>query len=132
MFPEYDLELQRRVMQTVAAHTEVPVPEVLAHETDAEWLGSPFLLMRRVDGIVPSDIPPYTMAGWLFEASEADQRKLERESVRVLARLHALHARDARPRVPRPPAVRRAARSTSTSTTSAGTTTGRATARRCR
>jgi len=30
------------------------------------------------------------MAGWLFDASEADQRKLERESVRVLARLHAL------------------------------------------
>jgi aminoglycoside phosphotransferase (APT) family kinase protein len=90
VFPEYDLELQRRVMQTVGAHTEVPVPEVLAHETDPDWLGSPFLLMRRVDGVVPSDIPPYTMAGWLFEASEADQRTLERESVRVLARLHAL------------------------------------------
>jgi aminoglycoside phosphotransferase (APT) family kinase protein len=90
VFPEYDLELQRRVMQTVAAHTDVPVPEVIAHETDAEWLGSPFLLMRRIDGVVPSDIPPYTMAGWLFDAAPADQRKLERESVRVLARLHDL------------------------------------------
>jgi aminoglycoside phosphotransferase (APT) family kinase protein len=90
VFPEYDLELQRRVMQTVAEHTDVPVPEVLAHETDATWLGSPFLLMRRVDGVVPSDIPPYTMAGWLFEAAPEDQRKLEREAVRVLARLHAL------------------------------------------
>jgi aminoglycoside phosphotransferase (APT) family kinase protein len=29
------------------------------------------------------------MAGWLFEASGAQQRTLERESVRVLARLHA-------------------------------------------
>ena len=67
VFPEYDLELQRRVMQTVAAHTAVPVPEVLTHEADDSWLGSPFLLMRRVDGVVPSDIPPYTMAGWLFE-----------------------------------------------------------------
>src|SRR5881296_4404580 len=46
VFPEYDLELQRRVMQTVAAHTDVPVPEVLAHEADTDWLGSPFLLMR--------------------------------------------------------------------------------------
>ena len=90
VFPEYDLELQMRVMQTVAAHTEVPVPDVLTHETDDSWLGSPFLLMRRVDGVVPSDIPPYTMAGWLFEGSEAEQRTLERESVRVLARLHAL------------------------------------------
>jgi aminoglycoside phosphotransferase (APT) family kinase protein len=90
VFPEYDLDLQRRVMQTVAEHTDVPVPEVVAHETDAEWLGSPFLLMRRVDGVVPSDIPPYTMAGWLFDAAPDDQRKLERESVRVLARLHDL------------------------------------------
>ncbi len=90
VFPEYDLELQRRVMQTVGEHTDVPVPEVLTYETDAEWLGSPFLLMRRIDGIVPSDIPPYTMAGWLFDATAADQRKLERESVRVLARLHEL------------------------------------------
>jgi aminoglycoside phosphotransferase (APT) family kinase protein len=90
VFPEYDLELQRRVMQTVAAHTDVPVPEVLTHETDADWLGSPFLLMRRIDGVVPSDIPPYTMAGWLFDAAPEDQRKLEREAVRVLARLHAL------------------------------------------
>jgi aminoglycoside phosphotransferase (APT) family kinase protein len=90
VFPEYDLELQRKVMQTVAAHTEVPVPEVLAHETDDSWLGSPFLLMRRVDGIVPSDIPPYTMAGWLFEGTEEQQRTLERSAVQVLARLHAL------------------------------------------
>jgi aminoglycoside phosphotransferase (APT) family kinase protein len=90
VFPEYDLELQRKVMQTVAEHTDVPVPEVLVHETDPEWLGSPFLLMRRVDGIVPSDIPPYTMAGWLFDAAPDDQRKLEREAVRVLARLHQL------------------------------------------
>ena len=90
VFPEYDLELQRQVMQTVAAHTDVPVPEVLTHEADPEWLGSPFLLMRRIDGVVPSDVPPYTMGGWLFEASPENQRKLERESVRVLARLHEL------------------------------------------
>jgi aminoglycoside phosphotransferase (APT) family kinase protein len=90
VFPEYDLELQRRVMHTVAEHTEVPVPVVVTHETDAEWLGSPFLLMRRIDGIVPSDIPPYTMAGWLYDAAPEDQRKLERQSVRVLARLHDL------------------------------------------
>ena len=36
VFPEYDLELQRKVMQTVAEHTDVPVPEVLTHETDPE------------------------------------------------------------------------------------------------
>jgi len=90
VFPEYDLELQRKVMQTVAEHTVVPVPEVLTHETDDRWLGSPFLLMRRVDGVVPSDIPPYTMGGWLFEGTEEQQRTLEREAVRVLARLHAL------------------------------------------
>ena len=84
-----------------------PCPRWSPHETDAEWLGSPFLLMRRVDGIVPSDIPPYTMAGWLFDAAPEEQRKLERESVRVLARPARAHARDPRPRVPRPSEVRR-------------------------
>src|SRR3954447_22811903 len=105
-FPEYDLALQRRVMETVAEHTEVPVPHVVAHERDPEWLGSPVLLMRRGGGIVPSDVPPYTMAGWLFDAALDDRRTLEREAVRVLARLHE-HPGAARSHVPRPPAVRR-------------------------
>ena len=132
MFPEYDLELQRKVMQTVAVHTDVPVPEVLTHETDPEWLGSPFLLMRRVDGIVPSDIPPYTMAGWLFDAAPDDQRKLEREAVRVLARLHDARRRSAT--ISRSSTARSspAARSTSTSSTSGGTTTGRGRDSGCR
>ena len=107
VFPAYDLELQRRVMQTVGEHTEVPVPEVITHETDPEWLGSPFLLMRRIDGVVPSDIPPYTMAGWLFDAEPEQQRTLETRvgaGARPAARPDA---RDARPRVPRPSAVRK-------------------------
>ena len=90
VFPQYDLELQRRVMQTVGKHTDVPVPDVVTHEREPEWLGSPFLLMRRIDGVVPSDVPPYTMGGWLFDATPEQQRTLERESVRVLARLHDL------------------------------------------
>ena len=90
VFPAYDLELQRRVMQTVAESTEVPVPEVVAHEPDDSWLGSPFLVMRRVDGVVPTDIPPYPFGGWLFDAPPEDQARLERAMVRTLARLHAL------------------------------------------
>ena len=117
-------------MQTVAEHTDVPVPEVLTHETDAEWLGSPFLLMRRVDGIVPSDIPPYTMAGWLFEAGGTSASS----SASRCACSHGCTSSRPRRTTSRSSTVRSSppARSTSTSTTSAGTTTGRATARRCR
>ncbi len=45
----YDVGRQFRVMRTLA-HTAVPVPAVLWHETDASVLGAPFFLMARVVG----------------------------------------------------------------------------------
>jgi aminoglycoside phosphotransferase (APT) family kinase protein len=90
VFPEYDLELQRKVMELVGEHTEVPVPRIAWYEPDAEFLGSSFLVMHRVDGIVPADIPPYPFGGWLADASPADRARLERSSVRALARIHDL------------------------------------------
>src|SRR5258708_2754119 len=37
-FPTFDLELQRRAMALVRAHTSVPVPEVVEVETSDQWL----------------------------------------------------------------------------------------------
>ena len=50
VFPEYDIELQAKCMNLVRAHTDVPVPDVRWVELDARWLGTPFLVMRRIDG----------------------------------------------------------------------------------
>ena len=90
VFPEYDLDLQRRCMELVAAHTTVPVPHTPWYETDPEWLGAPFLVMDRIDGIVPTDNPPYVFGGWLMDASPEDRARLQRSSVDVLARLHEI------------------------------------------
>lgn len=89
-FPTYDLELQARVIDLVAQHTDVPVPHVRWLELDPEPLGAPFFVMDHVAGRVPADNPPYVVTGWLKEASEVEQQKLMETTVGLLARLHAL------------------------------------------
>ena len=90
VFPEYDMRLQYRCMEVLARRTTIPVPRVLWFEDDAAVRGQPFYVMERVDGLVPSDNPPFAVMGWLAEASAEDQARLWRRSLEVLARLHAL------------------------------------------
>ena len=93
VFQTYDMERQFRTMQMVAEHTEVPVPTVLWLENGTDVIGVPFFVMERVDGIVPPDVLPYTFGdNWFFEASLADQQRLERTAVEALAALHQLTA----------------------------------------
>jgi aminoglycoside phosphotransferase (APT) family kinase protein len=90
VFPEYDLELQYRAINLVREHTAVPVPDAPWYEADESWFGSPFLVMRRVDGVAPNDLPPYVFTGWLYDATPEQRARAERASVGVLAGLHAL------------------------------------------
>jgi len=90
VFPTYDLELQYRVMELVAANSAVPVPTTRWYEPDPGPLGATFFVMDQVHGRVPSDIPPYVMEGWLLSASKADQRALQDGSVTLLADLHGI------------------------------------------
>ncbi len=93
VFSTYDMERQFLTMQMVADHTEVPVPKVLWLETSNDVIGVPFFVMERVDGIVPPDVLPYTFGdNWFFEADLADQQRLERQAVEVVAALHELSA----------------------------------------
>jgi aminoglycoside phosphotransferase (APT) family kinase protein len=91
-FPTFDLESQRRVIEIVRARTDVPVPEVVHYEASPEWLGVPFLVSRAVDGVVPSDSPPYLVdpKGWFLRGTPDDWRRLERSTIAVLARLHRI------------------------------------------
>jgi len=91
LFPEYDLERQYRTMAEVAARSAVPVPPLVAYEPDAAHLGTEFIVMRRVDGLVPADIPPYAFGvGWIADASDADRARLQQGAVGLLAQLHAI------------------------------------------
>ena len=101
VFPRYDLGAQARCMQLVAEHTDVPVPSCRWLEEDETHLGSPFLIMDRIDGRVPPDRMPYTFGSWLTEATDADRAHLEKTSVEVLAGIHTITPDERRPRVPR-------------------------------
>jgi aminoglycoside phosphotransferase (APT) family kinase protein len=90
VFPKYDLGLQHRCMDLVRANTDVPAPEVVWNEPDSRWLGTPFLVMRRIDGEAPPDVPPYVFGGWMMDASPEQRARLQTSSVSVVARLHQI------------------------------------------
>ena len=77
-------------MDLVRAHTDVPAPEVVWYEPDTKWLGTPFLVMRRIDGEAPPDIPPYVFGGWMMDATPEQRTRLQNSSVGVIARLHEI------------------------------------------
>jgi aminoglycoside phosphotransferase (APT) family kinase protein len=89
VFPDYDLDKQIRTMRLLAK-TDVPVPRVLWYEPDAAVLGAPFYVMGRIDGKIPTDNPPYHVAGWLTEAPEAERERLWWSAVEALAAIHRL------------------------------------------
>jgi aminoglycoside phosphotransferase (APT) family kinase protein len=90
VFPRYDLGLEFSVMQALERNTDVPVPGMLFTDDDPSLLGAPFIVMRRVDGRVPSDDPPFTVEGWVLDLSDQERERLAENAVQVLARLHAV------------------------------------------
>lgn len=92
VFPAYDLRKQQQCMDLVRAHTSVPTPIVTDCELDPAWLGTPFLVMRGIDGEAPPDLPPYVFGGWVMDASPEQRAHLQQGAIDVLARLHALTA----------------------------------------
>jgi aminoglycoside phosphotransferase (APT) family kinase protein len=90
VFRAYDLDKQFDAMRVVAEVSAVPVPRVRWYEADQSLLGGTFFVMDRVEGIVPTDNPPYVFGGWLIEAGAQDQRRLQDASVAILAGLHAI------------------------------------------
>ena len=90
IFPEARFEEQFRLLQILAASTDIAVPTVHWHESDPGVLGAPFYVMSRVDGDVPTDMPPYHSGGWVTTASPADRESMWWAGVNVLAQVHAL------------------------------------------
>jgi aminoglycoside phosphotransferase (APT) family kinase protein len=91
-FMAFDLELQEQVIGLVAARTDVPVPEVVHREGSTTYGGVPFLVVRRVDGEVPGDNPPYLLDpnGWVLRGTDDDRARLEQTTIEVLVRLHRI------------------------------------------
>jgi len=95
VFPAYDIELQAKCMQLVRKHTDVPAPDVRWLELDPQWLDTPFLVMRRIDGDAPPDIPPYVFMGWVVDATPEQRAAMQRRTLEVLTKLHGLTPQNA-------------------------------------
>ena len=92
MFPRYDLGLQARCL-TYAREAGLPVPAVVGVESDADVLGRAFFVMERLAGRVPADDdPPFTKAGFLFDADAARQHRFCAGAIDLIASVHALPA----------------------------------------
>ncbi len=91
VFPDYDLSLQYEVMDVIGRNSDIPVPELLGLETDKSVLGVQFYLMKRTEGRIPTDMPPYNMDGWMMhESSIAQRQNLWQSAVDTLGRFHRL------------------------------------------
>jgi aminoglycoside phosphotransferase (APT) family kinase protein len=66
------------------------VPETFWFEESGDALGAPFIVMRRLDGVVPTDNPPYVFGGWFFDASADERAALQDRALATLAGLHAI------------------------------------------
>lgn len=87
VFETYEIGLQYRILDAVRRRSDVPVPRVFWLEEDPSVLGAPFLAMERLDGRVPGDNPPYTLGGWVVEASPEQQRTMWLDGIDTLAKI---------------------------------------------
>jgi aminoglycoside phosphotransferase (APT) family kinase protein len=59
-----DVLKQWRVMEEIAANSDVAIPPLVLAEADPSILGMPFFLMERVEGRPTPDNPPHHASGW--------------------------------------------------------------------
>jgi aminoglycoside phosphotransferase (APT) family kinase protein/putative sterol carrier protein len=87
VYPDFKLERQFRVMQSLQ-YTNVPVPKVYWMETDEAVLGFPFYIMSKVEGVVPSEYPPYHSFGVCYDATPALRAKMWWGTLAAMVKVH--------------------------------------------
>jgi len=88
LFPDPMFDPQWEVMKALSEQTDVPLPTMWRLEKDSSVLGSPFLVMGRVDGEAPPDNPPYSFEGWLKDAPAEQQAKVWWTGIEAMAKVH--------------------------------------------
>jgi aminoglycoside phosphotransferase (APT) family kinase protein len=85
VFPSHDVLIQAGVLEALASEA-VPVPRVVAVETDEQWIGSPFLVMSFEPGHPGPEVA--TLDPWLADAPADRQRHLHEAFVETMAAVH--------------------------------------------
>jgi aminoglycoside phosphotransferase (APT) family kinase protein len=78
---------QAEVMQRLGRQG-IAVPQIVSVERDASVLGSPFYVMKRVNGRTPSDVPSWRRRGWTADLSADGRKSLCHNALRALVALH--------------------------------------------
>ncbi|GAA1779105.1 phosphotransferase family protein [Actinomadura chokoriensis] len=93
VFPEPRFADEYRLMRILDERTSVPVPPIRWYEPSADVLGAPFFVMGRVEGRVPTDMPPYHTDGWVTEVPPAERAAMWWSTLEIMADLHRLDVR---------------------------------------
>lgn len=92
---EVDIDVQRRVMQSVARTSPVPVAAILGYEPNPSVIGTPFFVMEFVEGAVPALDPPYPGNGFFAAAEPEERTRMITDGLHVLADVHRIDWRRA-------------------------------------
>ncbi|MCK5881309.1 MAG: phosphotransferase family protein [Sinobacterium sp.] len=90
LFPDYNLGLQCQISLLIKNNSDIPVPTIAAKELSGDILGQPFYIMERVPGMIPPDIPPYHMDGWITEQSPEVRKKIWFAGIESMAGVHKI------------------------------------------
>jgi aminoglycoside phosphotransferase (APT) family kinase protein len=89
------VHVQYRAMEVVGRHG-VPMCPLIGYEPDPSILGQPFFVMGFVEGVIPADVPRYSMAGFLVDdATPAERTRMVRTGLETMAAVHAIDWRTA-------------------------------------
>ena len=90
------VEVQHRAMQTVGAHCDAPVADLLGYEADPSYIGQPFFVMGFTEGVIPSDTPRYSEEGFLVdEATPEERRRMVTTGLEAMGQIHNIDWRSA-------------------------------------
>jgi aminoglycoside phosphotransferase (APT) family kinase protein len=90
LFFGMDVFFQWKMMEALAAHSNVPVPALQWQEPDPSVLGSPFYVMHRLEGTVPNRFISPAMR----DLTPEERRRVYVNGLEAMAQVHRLDWRD--------------------------------------
>ena len=88
LFMGMDVEVHCKLYQVLETEPDIPSPPIIGFEPDKSLFGEPFFVMRRVEGLVPSDNPHYYTDGWVPALTPDERRQMWRNTVELMAKVH--------------------------------------------
>lgn len=89
IYPDPKVEKQFSILKQLEG-TGVPVPQAYWFEKDTSLFGTPFYVMEKLEGIVPSEFPPYHSYGICYDASPEQREMMWWDLIGAVARLHRI------------------------------------------